>query len=227
MSSISDLHGDQGLFKLRMLATTCKHQEFKHFYSMILSDVNARPLFSKIPLQPLAIDNNILRSSEDINAVAHNVVTVSLSRKFFNPGTHHGFVVYGLGGPRILLSLPFIGGTRYGYELYNNSVDVITSLMLRGYFGTFLSLDLMMGLNKQYFGKPGWLVFFSLVAAHSDLVIFIKEEGQELSPAQYEEARFTSERNPKKIVEFKSGELNGVRAARRSAIFPVVDVGNA
>ena len=96
---------------------------------------------------------------------------------------------------------------------------------MRGYFGTFLSFDLMMGLNAQYFGKPGWLVFFSLVAAHSDLLLFIKEEGQDLSPAQYEEARFTPDRIPKKIVEFKAGELKWVPRAKEERDLRVVYVG--
>ena len=42
ISSISELYGEHGIFKLRMLATISNNQEFKYFYSMILSDVNAQ-----------------------------------------------------------------------------------------------------------------------------------------------------------------------------------------
>jgi hypothetical protein len=84
---------------------------------------------------------------------------------------------------------------------------VVTSLMVRGYFGTFLLLDSLEGLNRQHFGQPGWLIWFSIIAAHSDLVLFVREKGKALSGSQLQEAAFTPNRVGKKIVELNSGEL--------------------
>lgn len=79
--------------------------------------------------------------------------------------------------------------------------------MVRGYFGTFLLLDSLEGLNRQHFGQPGWLIWFSIIAAHSDLVLFVREKGKALSGSQLQEAAFTPNRVGKKIVELNSGEL--------------------
>jgi hypothetical protein len=93
--------------------------------------------------------------------------------------------VYGLGGPRILVSHPFQGRTEDIYDLYANSIDVVTSLCLRGYRGTFHLLDYLPGLNPEIEGVPAWALWFSIIAAHSDLIIFVKEfEGDFQDPSR-------------------------------------------
>jgi len=72
----------------------------------------------------------------DLSRLNLNVLRPSLSRKIYNPGRHEGYVVYGLGGPRILVSYPFHGATDEEYDVYTNSIDAVTSLTMRGYHGT-------------------------------------------------------------------------------------------
>ena len=116
-------------------------------------------------------------------------------------------MVYGIGGPRILVSHPFQGINGEVYQVYDNSVDVVTSLMKRGYFGTFLFLDNLPGLNVEVEGVPAWLLWFSIIATHSDLVVFVKEYDEDFGLSQKREIDFTPDRVQKKIVEIPYEEL--------------------
>jgi hypothetical protein len=141
----------------------------------------------------------------------HNVVDLSFGRKLFNPGKRPGYLVYGIGGPKILVSLPFVGASKFFYDVFRNSWDVVTSLMLRGYFGTFLLLDSVDGLNDEVDGQPAWLLWFSIISCHCDLIIFVGEEGKELTSAQAREIEFTPNHVGKKILKLKPGELDWSR----------------
>jgi hypothetical protein len=118
--------------------------------------------------------------------------------------------VYGLGGPRILVSHPFRGISPNGelYDVYRNSINIVASLMDRGYRGTFLFLDNLPGLNFEVKRIPAWLAWFAIVAAHSDLVAIIKVRERDLSESQKGEVEFTPDRVQKKLVEIPSGELS-------------------
>lgn len=142
------------------------------------------------------------------------MVNSGLSRKIYIPGRREGFLVHGLGGPRILLSLPFHGTDRYHYPVFENTIDVVTSLTFRGYLGSFLALDRLDGLAAEYHGIPGWLVWFSYISSQSDLVLFVTEKGSGLCPSQLREAAMTPDRVPKKIVEFDEGELRWAKASQ-------------
>jgi hypothetical protein len=91
---------------------------------------------------------------------------------------------------------------------WRNSLDIATSLLAKGYYGSFLFLDCIEGLHKEYYGHPGWLLWFSIIATHSDLVIFVKEKGKELTDAQKREIAFTPDRVGKKVVELGAQKLN-------------------
>jgi hypothetical protein len=200
---IYDKFGEEGLFKLHLLATTHESGEFNHFFEYITGELLYGNLHDPASERPLELDNGALQSAPELNDFNHNVVNSRLSRQLYNPGGLAGCVVHGLGGPRILVSLPFVGASHYLYDVYNNSIDVVTSLNLEGYFGTFLLLDFADGLNVEYFGQPGWLLWFSIIAAHSDLVIFVKQEGTSLTDAQKCEIAFTPDRVGKKVVSLK------------------------
>jgi hypothetical protein len=201
-------YGESGLFKLQFLAAANDAHDFDHFSGMIASDLSMRSLLEALPSRPLDPDNIALPAADEIDRFCHNVINTSLSRKLYNPGRREGFVVHGLGGPKILISLPFLGTDRFTYPVFENSADIVTSLMIRGYAGTFLALDRLGGMEADYYGFPGWLVWFSFLAAHSDLVVFVTEAGGGLSKAQRSESRLTPDRVPKKVVELGLEELS-------------------
>lgn len=220
VATIDGLFGEEGLFRLNLLAMSHIGSEFAHFYDFIRSDLMLRQMRSASTELPL--DRNLaIGASSDLEAFSHNVINVSLSRKLYNPGTRDGYLVYGIGGPRILVSLPFRDKTRIGYDVFNNSIDVVTSLWTRGYHGTFLALDSLKGLDVEMFGRPAWLLWFSVIACHSDLVIFVRESGQALSPSQEAEVAFTPDRVRKVLVELNAGEL---RWAKSDDVGPDVPV---
>ncbi len=225
---IHDLYGPPGLFRLFFLANAQNRSDFQHFYR-IISDELQIPLSDKasfvgdllsalVPGMPdlfativqdgeLRCDNDVLPPANDLSRLNLNVLQPSLSRKFYNPGRHEGYLVYGIGGPRILVSYPFFGATDEAYDVYGNSVDVVTSLMMRGYHGSFLFLDKVPGLNTRITDIDDWLYWFAIIAAHSDLVIFIKDDLLGFGGPQELEIRYTVPRVQKTIVELPHSEL--------------------
>ena len=208
------LHGEKAMLRLYILATGHDPSEFKHFRAAIEGEFLLGAVADASPPRMLTLDNAKLRASPEIDRFCHNVVNCGMSRIVYIPGRREGYVVYGVGGPRILLSLRFHGTDRYHYPVFQNTLDVITSLQLRGYFGNFLALDRLDGLAAEYGGLPGWLVWFSFLASQSDLIIFITEKGKGLSPHQVREGQLTPDRIPKVIVELEEGELSWGKASR-------------
>jgi hypothetical protein len=217
---IEQLYGGAGLFKLTLLAMSNSEQDFRHYWSVIRDILN--PLWNvaieALGLDPsggaaaLECDNEILPEGPGIERFSVNLYQPSLSRKLYNPGTRHGWLCYGLGGPKILVSHPYQGINGEVYDVYHNSIDVATSLMVRGFLGTYLFLDYLPGLNYAWRGFRAWLLWFSKIAVHSDLVVFVKEYEHGLSRAQWEEARLTPDRVQKKIVEIPGQELRWASA---------------
>ena len=50
-------------------------------------------------------------------------------------------------------------------------------------------------------GVPAWLIWFSVIAAHSDIVLFVKEYEEDFGLAQQREIEFTPDRIQKKVIE--------------------------
>lgn len=200
LDQINSVYGPGALFRLFYLANSHDASEFHHFWSVI-----AFGLLSRIPTVDIELDNDKLHQSEELERFNSNVLQPSLSRKLYNPGRHPGYMVYGLGGPKILVSHPFRGVDGELYDAYGNSDDIASNLIFEGYVGTFLFMDNMLGLNNKIRRAPAWLLWFSLIAAHSDIVLFLKVQGTDFSPSQQREMAFTPDRVQKKLVEIKSG----------------------
>ena len=211
LRAIHDLHGPGGLFRLFYLMMS-HGQEFEHFFDIDRWELVLHQAVGLVDSE-LEFDNDRLRAADELSNFNYNVLIPSLARKLYNPGRHPGYLAYGLGGPRILVSHPFQGINGDIYDVYNNSVDVVTSLVLRGFHGRFLFLDYLGGLNFKIRGTPAWLAWFSLIAAHSDMVIFIKEHAEGFSAAQQLEIGLTPDRVKKKIVEIPHTELKWAKTA--------------
>ncbi len=107
-------YGAQGLFRLIVLARTQTPSDFNHFYgltrdNLIFLDMLKQPaMLSLLEDQPpLEFDNDHLHTREELDLFNHNVIRPSLSRQLYNPGSRPGYVVYGVGGPRILVLCNF------------------------------------------------------------------------------------------------------------------------
>ncbi|NKQ77762.1 hypothetical protein C3Y90_10270 [Rhizobium sp. UPM1134] len=205
--SLYDIGGEEALMRFVILSSNSEQNEFAHFYTYLEDVVIFSDMFGKGGEGLLEADNDVLTSSPEIARFAHNVIDPVFSRKLFHPGVRTGYVVYGLTRPRILVSLPFKAGSAYTYDVFRNSLDVATSLGLRGYHGSFLMLDYLEGLTREIDGIPAWLIFFSLLATNSDAVLFVTEGDNGLTEAQLREAAFTPDRVPKKIVRLQDSEL--------------------
>jgi hypothetical protein len=231
MSQISDqqihkihaTYGEPGLFKVTFLAMTCPIQEFAHFFDLMAEDLVLTEVLKTAEQIPLSCDNSTLRQSVGLSKFNSHILLPSFSRKLYNPGTHPGYLVYGLGGPRILVSHPFRGIKGEVYDVYNNSIDVVTSLMTRGYFGSFLFLDYLAGMNHEINGVPAWLVWFSAISGHSDLVLFVKEHEEDFGSSQRGEIEFTPDRVQKKIVEIPHHELKWAKIPKSGSVAMFLD----
>ncbi len=218
---VHQLGGDDALFRLNFLMMTSSEGDLRLFLGYLGDTLRFGRLFDSQPPRPLDPDNGKIPAGSILDRFAHNVMIPSLSRKLFNPGRREGYLVFGLLRPRVLVSLPFKGSSEYFYDVYKNSLDVATSLNVRGYFGSFLMLDSMDGMNQEIEGVPAWLLFFSLVAAHSDLVVFIADEHGQLTRSQERETELTPDRVPKKIVSLNKDELTW---AKHDATEPGLDI---
>ena len=85
--------------------------------------------------------------------------------------------------------------------MYDNTSDLVAVLNHRGYHGRFLFFDYMSGLDDDICGLPRWAIWFSIIAQHSDLVIFVKRFETDLGPAQLLESRVIPDWVPKSIEE--------------------------
>ncbi|MFF3327175.1 hypothetical protein [Streptomyces sp. NPDC002889] len=226
LKDIHRLYGPGGLYRLYYLAHSHAVGEFRHFFRLISEEIKfgrsgaldslAKILAELVPGAPAWMsqgggnavwDNQILPQSRELDRFNSHILQPSLSRKLYNPGVHPGYLVHGLGGPKILISHPFRGVNGELYDVFTNCVDVVTSLWARGYFGTFLFLDNLVGLNFEMEGVPAWLLWFSMIASHSDAVFFIKEFEEGFTGSQEREIGFTPDRVQKKIIEIPKGEL--------------------
>jgi hypothetical protein len=196
-----------------MLSMAHERKEFEHFIEPLEWIVAIEEMAKRQKPEALSYDNHTLRQSSKVAKLNTNVLQPSFSRKLYRAGRHHGSLVYGLGGPRILVSHPFQGRTEDIYDLYSNSIDVVTSLCLRGYRGTFHLLDYLPGLNPEIEGVPAWALWFSVIAAHSDLIIFVKEYEGDFRWAQQLEIEMTPDSVRKKVVSIPHDELKWAKKA--------------
>jgi hypothetical protein len=202
------LWGEPGLLQLQVLAVSLSSAEFDHFYGLVQSTLRVGNMVDGGKVQTIAYDNATLPADRRLARFTSNVLNPSLSRKLYRAGRHHGSLVYGLGGPRILVSHPFQGIDRDIYDMYPNTLDVVTSLNIRGYHGVFHFLDYVGGLDYEAAGFPAWALWFSVIASHSDLVLFVKEHEGEFGESQKLEMSLTPDRVRKKIVEIPHSELS-------------------
>ena len=123
------------------------------------------------------------------------------------------------------MSHPFRGRVGDIYDVYNNSLDVVTSLNIRGFDGAFHFLDYLPGLDRKVNGVPGWLAWFSIIAAHSDLVVFIRDPEGGFRTAQKQEIEFTPDRVHKKIVDVPRAELTWAKKTDEGEGLPRMYIG--
>jgi hypothetical protein len=169
-SEIEEIHrrwGEHGLLQLSMLAMAHEEGEFRHFWGLARDSLRLESLVGQGRTRTIEYDNVRLPQDERLKAFNTHVLHPTLSRKLYRAGRHHGSLVYGLGGPRILVSHPFLGIEEDIYDVFANSLDVVTSLGLRGYHGTFHFLDYVGGLNQEIEGFPAWALWFSATVSDS------------------------------------------------------------
>ena len=201
LEHVYSLYGEEGLFRLIYLAISHESQEFSHFWHFITFGPLG-PLSELQPAVDIELDNDRLHHGGVLASFSWNVLQPSLARKLYNPGRHPGSLVYGLGGPKVLVSHPFIGASGEVYDAFENASDVVSSLILDGYYNcSFLLLDNLPGLNYEVRGVPAWLWWFAIISTHSDIVLFVKEVGGKFSEAQRREMDFTPDHVQKKVVE--------------------------
>lgn len=157
--------------------------------------------------EPLAVDNAVPPQGPLVDAVYSNIYDPWLSKALYAPGTHPGYIVYGLGSPRILVSHPFFNLVGEVYSVYEHTRPAAIELFTRGYHGATLFVDYLHGLNSRIGDVPRWLAWFSLIAVHSDLVVFIDKDGLGLTEYQLLEAQATPDRVRKILVPLSTEQL--------------------
>jgi hypothetical protein len=213
LAAIHAHYGGAGLARLITLAENSEHDEFLWFFQVICNELTVLATTQGHAPRAITYDNVCFPQGPALSRLNHMVVQPGLSNLLYTPGRQHGFLVYGLGGPRILVSHPFKGSTTEIYDVYRNSLDVVTSLLLRGYTGTFLFLDNLAGLNFTLAGFEAWALWFSIIATHSDLVLIVAEGEADLRDSQKLELSLTPDRIHKTLVRFRAGELTWAKEA--------------
>lgn len=206
LAQFRERFGEAGLYRIIMMMYT-QQANFQLFFDFIRAQLSVRS--SAEPHEPaLRCDNAVLPQGPEADAFSLHLLQPSLARKLYHPGVHHGFVVWGLGGPDMMVSHPFRGVEGATYGIGEATAGIAEHLMANGYVGSYLFFDLLPGLSFEVRGQPAWLVWFGIVAAHSDVVLFVREQGSDFTDMQKLEIRFTPDRVQKKIIEVPPGVLS-------------------
>jgi hypothetical protein len=205
LEALSQRFGEAGLYRIVMMMQT-QPDQCDTFFAFILSQLRHQSSEVRQATQ-LACDNASLPQGPEVGAFSTNLLQPSLGRKLYHPGLHPGYLVWGLGGPDMLVSHPFRGVSGGVYGIGPPTKRIAEHLMASGYVGSYLFIDLVPGLDFQVRGQPAWLVWFAIIAAHSDVVVFVREKGAGFTEAQKLEIRFTPDRVQKKIIEIPPGIL--------------------
>lgn len=196
--AVHSSYGEHGLTGLMLLAMGHEKWEFDHFISYLnISLALQKSIKETVDLK---LNNRDLPSNPAIHFFNTTYLQTTLARPLYAAGRHPGSLVYGVSGPRILISHPFQGITKDIYNIYDNASDLVAVLTHRGYHGRFHFLDYLSGLDEEINGVPRWAIWFSIIAQHSDLVVFVRRHEGELGSAQILESQVVPDWVPK-IIE--------------------------
>mgnify|MGYP003384780379 CR=1 FL=1 len=161
--------------------------------------------------EPVKLRNSDLPGNQKLQFFNSTYMQTTLARPLYAAGRHPGALVYGVSGPRILVSHPFQGISGEIYNMYDNASDLVAALNYRGYHGRLHFFDYMSGMNDEIRGVPRWAIWFSIVAQHSDLVIFVKRFDGDFGPAQKLEAQVIPDWVPKTIEEVSISDIQNAQ----------------
>lgn len=205
-------YGGHGLTNLIVLAMNHEEWEFNHFIEYLRVSLwlqDAAP-----GSEPVELDNDRLPAKRSLLFFNTTYFQTTIARPLYAAGRHPGSLVYGVSGPRILVSHPFQGITGDIYNMYDNTSDLVAALIYQGYHGRFHFLDYMSGLDGDVNGVSRWAIWFSIIAQHSDLVIFVKRFEGDFGPAQRLESQAIPDWVPKKIVEVPASEIQNAETPK-------------
>lgn len=210
--SVHRRYGGHGLTNLIVLAMGHEEWEFSHFIdcvrvSLALQDSGQESV-------PIELDNERLPANQSLLFFNTTFFQTTLARPLYAAGRRPGALTYGVSGPRILVSHPFQGITSDIYNMYDNASDIVAALTYRGYHGRFHFLDYMSGLDGEIRGVPRWAIWFSIIAQHSDLVIFVKRFEDDFGPAQLLESQVIPDWVPKIIVDIMISEIQNAETPK-------------
>jgi hypothetical protein len=222
LEDVNALYGPSGLYKLLLLSAKEAPTRFTHFSSLIISSLSKHSTYMHVT----KYDNADLPQASCVSRFNSNVLMSSLSRELYNPGCRHGTLVYGLGGPKILISHSFrdVDG-EISCDSYRVSLEIIRALMTRGYTGTFLFIDNPFEPDLKIQGYQASLLWFSMISVHSDMVIFVRGSGEKFGRTQKNEIEVTPDRVQKKIVDLSREEVYRLREPHRTSSYAVNEKG--
>ena len=197
--SVCRRYGGHGLTGLLVLAMSHEEWEFNHFIGYLRISLALQDAVERT--EPIELDNDQLLADQSLHFFNTTYFQTTLARPLYAAGRHPGSLVYGVSGPRILVSHPFQGIAGDIYNMYDNTSDLVAALMHKGFHGRFHFLDYLSGLDVEINGVPRWAIWFSIIAQHSDLVIFVKRFEEGFGPSQILESQVTPDWVPKKIVQ--------------------------
>jgi len=208
LKEVNTIYGPSGLYKLVLLSVAESPARFTHFWDPVISSLSKSSTYRYVT----EYDNAKLPQANCVNGFNSNVLMPALSRDLYNPGCRHGTLVYGLGGPKILISHSFrdVDG-EISCESYRISAGIIRALMARGYTGTFLFIDDYFESNLRIQGYQAPLLWFSMISVHSDMVIFVRGSDEKFGRTQKKEIEVTPDRVQKKIVDIPREEVHRLR----------------
>jgi hypothetical protein len=186
--------------------------EFKHFIDYLR--ISLVLLDTVDTIEPIELDNAALPANKSMHFFNTTYLQTTVARPLYAAGRHPGSLVYGVSGPRILVSHPFQGIAGDIYNMHDNTSDLVAVLTHRGYHGRFHFLDYMTGLDAKVRDVPLWAIWFSIIAQHSDLVIFVKRFDGDFGPAQLLESQLIPDWVPKKIVQILISDIQNAETPK-------------
>ena len=201
---VHEAYGDAGLLELVLLVRGQDRPDVTHFLEPIEGIMALDSAVDEPEEMELVPDADLPRAFDGSAPLATRALRTDWARRLYRPGLHAAASVYGLGGPRILVSCPRSEG-----ELLSGARQVLTGLLVRGFRGRFHVLGPSQGLDAQVNGLAAQDAWFSLVAAHSDLVVFVRDSARGLDARQERELCFLPPWVRAKIVDLPASGGQG------------------
>jgi len=225
---VHNLYGGEGLNRIFLIAVSQDRRSFESYYDNLLCARFAKDVSEivKNDQRALVFLRNKYWSQNRLSQFRLNITDPVVSQFLYRPGRHEASITAGLGGPRILVSMPFLRDPEWTSPREAEILNTHNLLAAKGIFGLIRCHYFSSKLEAKKIDTPLWLLWFSLVASHSDLVLFLKSKEDGFTRNQDLEISMLPSYLNYAVIECSNEELCLIREEKPTEIDGAFEVGS-